>query len=79
MVTEATTTLLLSSSYDALSTTIGLAVVLALAALLFQREVTRILSGQRSAASGWAFDIALAPLLFAFFVIITARLADLVL
>lgn len=77
-VTDATTRVLLSSSYDALSTTVGLAVVIALGVLLFQREVTRILGGQRAAESEWAFDVVLVPLLFVFVVIVTARLAELV-
>ena len=77
-VTAATTSVLLSSSYDALSTTVGLAVVIALAILLFQREVTHILRGERAAAWEWAFDVALIPLLFVFFNIVSARLVELV-
>jgi hypothetical protein len=77
-VTDATVNVLLRSSYDALSTTVGLAVVIALGVLLFQREVTRILGGQRPAAWEWAFDVALVPLLFVFFVIVAARLVELV-
>jgi hypothetical protein len=77
-VTEAATRVLLSSSYNTLSTTVGLAVVIALGVLLFQREVTRILGGDRAAGWDWAFDIALVPLLFVFFVIVAARLVELV-
>lgn len=77
-VNAATTAALLSSSYDALSTTVGIAVIIALGILLFQREATRILGGQRAAESEWAFDVVLVPLLFVFVVIITARLAELV-
>ena len=77
-VTDATIKVLLQSSYDALSTTVGIAVVIALGVLLFQREMTRILGGQRATAWESAFDIALIPLLFVFFVIVTARLVELV-
>jgi hypothetical protein len=77
-VTAATTGVLLSSAYDALSTTVGLAVMIALGILLFQREVAHILRGHRAEAWEWAFDVALIPLLFVFFVIVSARLAELV-
>jgi hypothetical protein len=78
MVNAATTAVLTSSSYDALSTTVGIGVVLALLILLFQREVTHIIRGDRAEAWEWAFDVALIPLLFVFFVIVSARLVELV-
>ena len=78
-VTDAITELLLSASYDTLSTTVGVAVLTALAILLIQREVTRVLAPESAEGSGWAFDIALAPLLLAFLIIITVRFAELVL
>jgi hypothetical protein len=78
-VTEATMALLSSSSYDLLSTTVGVAVVIALGILLVERELIRILARERSVVSGWAFEIALIPLLLAFFVTIATRLAELVL
>jgi hypothetical protein len=77
-VSAATTAVLLSSTYDALSTTVGIALVIALAILLFQREVTRILGGHRAVAWEWAFDVALIPLIFVFFVIVAARLIELI-
>ena len=77
-VTHVTTSILVSSSYDALSTTIGLALVVALAILLFQREVIHILGGTRASAWAWAFDVALVPLLVVFFVIVAARLVELI-
>ena len=76
-VTQAVTNVLLSSSYNSLSTTIGLAAVIALAILLFQREVTRIVAGERRAGSDRAFDVVLVPLLFVFFIVVTARLVEL--
>ena len=78
MVTEATTKMLLSSTYDALSTTVGLAAIAALVCLLVQREVIRIVAPSRAERSGWAFDIAIVPLLVVFVLIVTARLASLV-
>lgn len=77
-VTHVTTSILLSSSYDALSTTIGLALVVALAILLFQREVIHILGGFRANRWAWAFDIAMVPLLFVFLLIVAARLIELI-
>jgi hypothetical protein len=77
-VTAATTAVLSSSTYDALSTTVGIAVVIALMILLFQREVTNLLRDQRATEWEWAFDVALIPLLFVFFVIVSARLVELV-
>ena len=77
-VTDAATRVLLSASYDFLTTTVGVAVVIALVILLIGRELTRILARERANRSGWAFDIALVPLLLAFVVIISARLAELV-
>lgn len=69
---------LLSSSYDFLSTTVGVAALIALGILLVERELTRILARERSVAAGWAYEIALLPLLFVFAIIIAARLAELV-
>lgn len=76
-VFEAATRVLLASSYDLLSTTVGIAVAIALAILLLQHELTRLLAPERAIGSGWAFDMALVPLLFAFMVIIATRLAEL--
>jgi hypothetical protein len=78
IVTGATTQLLLSSTYDFLSTTVAIAALIALGMLLIERELTRILARERSAAAGWAFEIALLPLLFAFAIVIIVRLAELV-
>ena len=77
-VNEVTTAILRSSSYDALSTTIGLALMLALVILLFQREVTNVLGGIRAHRWAWAFDIAMVPLLFVFLLIVAARLIELI-
>ena len=77
-VTEATTMVLLSSSYDFLSTSVGIASLIALGILLVARELTRVLARERSIVAGWAYEIALVPLLLAFAIIIALRLAELV-
>jgi hypothetical protein len=76
-VTHATITTILSAGYDAISTTVGLAVVLALLALLFQKEIAGILLGQRVSAWLRTFDVALVPFLLVFVVIVSARLWEL--
>jgi len=77
-VSDVTTRILQSSSYDALSTSIGLALMLVLGILLFQREVTNVLGGVRAHRWAWAFDIAMVPLLFVFFLIVSVRLIELI-
>ena len=77
-VTDATVSALLTSAYDVISTTVGFVVVIVLAVLLVQREVTRLLARERSIRSGWAFDIAIVPLLLAFAVVVSLRLVELV-
>jgi hypothetical protein len=76
-VTAATVAALTSTSYDAVSTTIGLVVVLVLLVLLLQKELARVLLGDRAQSWIHAFDLALVPLLVAFLVIVTARIAEL--
>ena len=76
-VNHATITTILSAGYNTVSVTVGLAVVVALLALLFQKEILGILRGDRVAAWLRAFDLALVPLLLAFVIIVTARLWEL--
>jgi hypothetical protein len=76
-VTASTVAALTSTSYDALSTTIGLVVVIVLLVLLLQKELAHVLIGGRAQSWIHAFDLALVPLLVAFLVIITARIAEL--
>lgn len=76
-VTAATIAALSSTTYEVLSTTVGIVVVLVLAVLLLQKELARVLVGERAREWLHAFDLALVPLLVAFFVIVTARLAEL--
>jgi hypothetical protein len=76
-VTAATIAALSSTSYELLSTTVGIVVVIVLVVLLLQKELARVLLGERARAWLVTFDLALVPLLVAFVVIITARLAEL--
>lgn len=76
-VTEVTVTTLRSTTYDTLSTTVGVAVVLVLLVLLLQKEVARIAGGDRANAWVHAFDLALLPLLLTFVLIVGARLGEL--
>ena len=76
-VTASTISALTSDTYETLSTTVGLAVVIVLCVLLLQRELARVFGGERLITLIRAFDVALLPLLMAFLVIVTARLAEL--
>ncbi len=76
-VTPETVAALLSNGYDAITTTVGVAVMVALIVLLLQKEIARVLVGSRAEPWTRAFDMTLVPLLVAFLVIITARLLEL--
>jgi len=76
-VTQATTLVLTSASYDSITKTIGLVSILLLLALMLLKEFARVHPGPRTAAWIHAFDLALVPLLITFVVILTARLAEL--
>lgn len=76
-VTHATILVLTSTSYDAITKTVGLASVVVLLVLLLQKEFARIHPGPRATAWIHAFDLALVPLLITFLIIVTARLAEL--
>lgn len=77
IVTHATRALIASTSYDDLTKTAGLAVVVVLLVLLLQKEFTRFRPGPRTTAWIHAFDLALVPLLLTFAIIVAARLAEL--
>ncbi len=77
-VTETTEKAILFSTHEALSTSVGLVVVLLLVVLLVQKEVVRASGTARSRAWMRALDIAIVPLLMAFALIIGERIADLV-
>ena len=77
LVTHATRALLISTSYNDLTKSAGLLVVLVVLVLLLQKEFTRVNPRPRATAWIHAFDLALVPLLIAFATIVTARLAEL--
>lgn len=76
-VTHATILVFSSTSYDAITKTVGLASVFVLLVLLFQKEYARVHPGPRATAWMRAFDLALVPLLITFVIIVSARLAEL--
>jgi hypothetical protein len=76
-VTSLTTSALMVHSYDTLSTSIGLAVIGILALLLLVREFAPMLRGGDSVRTVRALDMAIAPLLLVFAIILIARLAEL--
>lgn len=76
-VTELATNALKATSYDNLSMSIGLTVIGVLAVLLLVRDVGPMLRGREAPRATRALDMAIAPLLLAFAIIVLARLADL--
>ncbi len=76
-VTEVTRTLILSSTYESLSTSLGLIVILLLDILLIQKELIRARGSSRSRQWMRVLDIAIAPLVLTFLVIVTLRLINL--
>ena len=76
-VTGLATRVLSSNSYDDLSTTIGLAVLGVLALLLLVRELAPMLRGGNAPQETRALDMAIAPLLIVFAIVVSARLAEL--
>jgi hypothetical protein len=79
-VSQLTTSALVSSTYDFLSTSVGLLVFVLVAVLLFWREAVSVRSdggAEERNDRNPALDVVLLPLLIAFGVILLARLADL--
>jgi hypothetical protein len=76
-VTSLAAKALASNSYDDLSTTIGLAVIGVLMLLLLVREFAPILRDGAAIQETRALDLALAPLLIVFTIIVIARMAEL--
>jgi len=76
-VTSFTTGVLSSTSYDDLSTSIGLVLIVVLGVLLAMRDFAPIIRGSGGPRVTRAFDMALAPLLVVFGTIVLARLAEL--
>lgn len=76
-VTSLATTALTITSFDNLSTSIGLAVIAVLAALLLVRELVPMLRGGSAPRETRALDMAIVPLLMVFTIIVVVRLAEL--
>jgi hypothetical protein len=76
-VTSLTTQALSSHTYDYLTTTVGLAVIGALAVLLLVRELALIFRGGSVSREMRALDLALMPLLIVFTIIVIARFMEL--
>ncbi len=74
-VTNAITSAITTLTYNTLSTTVGIIAIVLLIVLLVQRELVCAVGTARAAARVQALDIAIAPLLLAFVVIVTVRLA----
>ena len=68
---------LVSTDYDAISTTVGLAAVVALLVLLVEREAVRAYGGDQARRWIHGLDIAALPLLAAFGTIMVLRLIQL--
>ena len=77
IVTEVTRTLILSSTYESLSTSLGSIAILLLFVLLVQKELMRAHGGPHSRRWMRALDIAIAPLLLTFGIIVIMRLINL--
>jgi hypothetical protein len=67
----------MSTNYDAISTTVGLAAVGALIFLLVERELVRAYGGDRAQRWIHGIDVAALPLLASFAMIMLVRLLDL--
>jgi hypothetical protein len=76
-VTSLATRALTLTSYDHLSTSIGLVVIGVLAALLLVRDLWPMLRGSLAPRERLALDAAIVPLLMVLAIIVVARLADL--
>jgi hypothetical protein len=76
-VTNLATRALTLSSYDHLSTSIGLVVIGVLAVLLLVRDVGPMLRGGSESRATRALDMVLVPLLMVFMIIVVVRLAEL--
>jgi len=68
---------LTSTDYDAISTTVGLAAVVALLVLVIEREAVRAYGGDRARRWIRGLDVAVLPLLVSFATIILLRLLQL--
>lgn len=77
-VTELTKGIITSTTYNTLSRTFGVVAIVLLAILLTQKELIRASGDERSAINIRTLNIAIAPLILVFGVIILKRLLDLI-
>ncbi len=75
-VTEVTTTFIVSTPYDTLSTTVGIITVVLLLVLLMVKELIRAYGGPLSRAWMQAVNIGIIPLLFTFALITAMRFVE---
>lgn len=75
-VTQVTRDTILSTPYEVLSATIGVATILLLIVLLVEQELMRAVGGLRSEAGRKGLTIAIVPLLLSFALIMVARFQD---
>ena len=76
-ITEVVRGIMVSRTYNALSTNLGAITVLLLIALLIQKEIIRAYGNSRARTWMQVLDIAIAPLLIAFGLIVTIRFLSL--
>lgn len=77
LITRSVVEFLKSTNYDAISTTVGVAAVVALLILFIEREAVRAYGAERSSRWIRGLDIAALPLLSAFGIIVFLRLLQL--
>ena len=74
LITQATQEIITSSTYGWLSATFGAIAIVLLVLLLIQKEVLRTVAESRATAWMRAFNLAIAPLLLGFGLIVAMRL-----
>ncbi len=77
-VTDAVSAAAASFTFEFRSTTLGLAVVLALVCIMFAREMLKTHGGGRAAETVRALDIAVWPLFMTFGFLVSVRLLELI-
>jgi hypothetical protein len=77
-VTDAVAAAAASFTFEFRSTTLGLAVVLALLVLMFARETLKAHGGERALERVRALDVAVWPLFITFAIVVSVRLLELI-
>ena len=78
MVTAATKAFIQGNSYNAISTSVGVVVILLLLICLIEKELLRAMGGARAKAGMEVVNIVVVPLLLAFALIILLRFLDII-